>query len=332
MTNLSGTNLNSRIAAGPQDEGQEGPSNFRRYAEYKESGIQWLGEVPKHWEVKALKQIVVSPITDGPHETPVFLDDGVPFVSAEAVASGCINFDKIRGFISSDAHAQYSLKYAPQLHDVYMVKSGATTGVTAIVETEREFNIWSPLAAIRCGKDANPYFVLNFLRSRNFQEAVALNWSFGTQQNIGMRVIENLPIAVAPLVEQSAIATFLDRETAKIDALVAEQEKLIALLKEKRQALISHAVTKGLDPNVPMKDSGIEWLGQVPAHWEIIRLGRLARDRCDGPYGSSLKSEHYVDTGVRVVRLQNIVAALSMTGDSAFVDSHYYSAELNRRS
>ncbi len=84
--------------------------------------------------------------------------------------------------------------------------------------------------------------------------------------------MRNIQLAVPPLNEQSAIAAFLDRETGKIDALVAEQERLIALLKEKRQAVISHAVTKGLNPNAPMKDSGVPWLGEVPAHWEVQSL------------------------------------------------------------
>jgi type I restriction enzyme S subunit len=103
--------------------------------------------------------------------------------------------------------------------------------------------------------------------------------------------IGSLPIPLPPPAEQRAIAAFLDRECGKMDALVAEQERLIALLKEKRQAVISHAVTKGLDPNAPMKDSGIPWLGQVPAHWEVMPLKRAARlctERavsCDFPVG-----------------------------------------------
>jgi type I restriction enzyme S subunit len=245
--------------------------SFPRYPKYKNSGVEWLGEVPEHWAVLPLKRIVSSPITDGPHETPAFLDEGVPFVSAEAVSAGRIDFAKVRGCISAEDNARYSLKYAPQQHDIYMVKSGATTGVTAIVEDRTDFNIWSPLAAIRCGQAAAPYFVLNFMRCRNFQEAVTLNWSYGTQQNIGMGVIENLPCVLPPLAEQTHIAFFLDRETAKIDALIAEQQRLIELLQEKRQAVISHAVTKGLNPDAPMKESGIEWLGEVPEHWKIGR-------------------------------------------------------------
>lgn len=246
--------------------------SFRKYSAYRDSGIEWLGEVPRHWEVKKFKWIVSIPITDGPHETPEFIEQGVPFVSAEAVSSGYIDFEKIRGFISREDHARYSLKYEPQLNDIFMVKSGATTGITAMVTENIEFNIWSPLAVIRCGREAVPLFVLSFMRSRPFLEVIKLSWNFGTQQNIGMGVLEELFCVQPPLIEQTAIGTYLDLETAKIDDLVAEKERLIKLLKEKRQALISHAVTKGLDPNVPMKDSGVEWLGEVPQHWDIVPI------------------------------------------------------------
>ncbi len=130
-------------------------------APMKDSGVPWLGEVPAHWRVLSIKRLVSTPITDGPHETPNFSEEGIPFVSAEAVSGGFIDFDKIRGYISVEDHMRYSAKYKPQLHDIYMVKSGVTTGVAAIVESDREFNIWSPLAAIRCDKQrADPYFAL----------------------------------------------------------------------------------------------------------------------------------------------------------------------------
>lgn len=291
-----------------------------RFPEYKASGVAWLGEIPAHWDVRPLKSIVSTPITDGPHETPVFGNEGIPFVSAEAVSSGVIDFEKIRGHISIDDHYRFSQKYKPQIHDIYMVKSGATTGVTAIVETTKEFNIWSPLAAIRTNtKIAFPYFVLNFLRSRNFQEAVTLNWSFGTQQNIGMGVIGNLLIALPPGCEQTAIATFLDRETAKIDALIAEQEKLLTLLAEKRQATISHAVTKGLNPDAPMKDSGAEWLGEVPAHWEVKRLKHLGEAIIGLTYDPSQVTTE--DDGVLVLRSSNVQQGKIALEDNVFVSS-----------
>lgn len=245
---------------------------YQTYPEYKESGSKWLDEVPSGWKVTALKHVLDTPITDGPHSTPTFFDEGIPFVSAEAVSGGYINFNKIRGHISEEDDVFFSQKYRPKKHDVYMVKSGATTGITAIVETDKRFNIWSPLAVMRCKNTYNPYFLLNYLRSETFQKSVQLSWTFGTQQNIGMNILENLTVCYPPFEEQQKIANFLDHETAKIDTLIAKQEKLIELLKEKRQAVISHAVTRGLNPDAPMKDSGVEWLGEVPEHWKVGSL------------------------------------------------------------
>lgn len=253
------------------------------YPEYKESGVQWLGRVPGHWEIRPIKAIVSTPVTDGPHETPEILNEGIPFVSAEAISNGKINFSKIRGYISEDDHRRYSRKYKPVFGDLYMVKSGATTGRVAMVETHEEFNIWSPLAAIRCNPSrADKRFIYFYLQSKEFQTGVGLSWSFGTQQNIGMGVIQNLVVPLGTLPEQTVIADFLDRETGRIDTLVAKKRRLVELLKEQRTALISRAVTRGLpadaarefglEPHTRFKDSGVEWLGQVPEGWEVKQL------------------------------------------------------------
>lgn len=212
-------------------------------APMKDSGVIWMGEIPAHWDVLAIKRLVETPVTDGPHETPEFLDDGVPFVSAEAIFQNEIDFSRIRGYISFQDDERYSAKYKPRLHDVYLVKSGATTGKTAIVETDRDFNIWSPLAAIRCNAKCEPYFMLNFLRSRSFQDAVALSWSYGTQQNIGMGVIENLPVAVPPISEQQRIVDYIRREASHLDISCQSVERSISGLSEYRVALTTAAVT-----------------------------------------------------------------------------------------
>ena len=213
----------------------------------KDSGVEWLGEIPEHWIRTKIKNKLSKPITDGPHETPQFFDEGVPFISAEAISSGVINFNKKRGCITEEQNIIYSRKYTPKKFDVYMIKSGATTGVCAIVETDIKFNIWSPLAVFRSGIDLNPFYLLNFLRSNNFQTAVQLNWSFGTQQNIGMNVLENLFICIPPFKEQIEIVNYIYDKTSKIDTLIEKSNKSIELLKEKRTALISAAVTGKID-------------------------------------------------------------------------------------
>ncbi|SOB76031.1 type I restriction enzyme, S subunit [Marinobacter sp. LV10R510-11A] len=239
--------------------------SFIAYCNYKTTNTPEFDQIPDSWSFRALKHIVATPITDGPHETPEFLDEGVLFISAEAVSKGEINFSKAR-FIAHDEHRRYSRKYSPKRNDIFMVKSGATTGVVAIVETDRDFNIWSPLAVIRCEAIANPRFVFHAMRSKNFQESVTLNWSFGTQQNIGMAVLENLGVPFPPFSEQIQIARFLDHETAKIDTLIHEQKRLIELLKEKRQAVINGGYAFSSNE---FSESGVQ----------LIRIGNLYQSK-----------------------------------------------------
>ena len=174
-------------------------------------------------------------------------EEGVPFLSAEGVSAGFVNFKKARGYITEELNKIYSKKYSPKLHDIYMVKSGATTGVTAIVETEKKFNIWSPLAAIRCKGEYSPYFVFNFMKSREFQKAVELNWSFGTQQNIGMGIIENLHVPCPPKSEAIEIAEYIKIKSDRFNKLIKMSNKQINLIKERKTALVSAAVTGKID-------------------------------------------------------------------------------------
>lgn len=214
----------------------------------KDSGVEWLGEVPNHWMTPSSKHLLEIPITDGPHETPNFVDDGVPFISAEAISKGKIDFDKKRGYITPELNAIYSKKYSPKIEDIYMVKSGATTGKVAMVETTETFNIWSPLAVFRCNKNkVLPKFLLAVFNSSHFYDALVLNWSYGTQQNIGMGVLSNIEIPCPPLKEQAEIIQHLDVQNTKFDKLIDTQSQLIEKLKEYRSSIISHAVTGKID-------------------------------------------------------------------------------------
>ncbi|WP_261776158.1 restriction endonuclease subunit S [Rhodococcus sp. BP-241] len=215
--------------------------------EMKDSGVEWLGAVPAHWITLPLKRLLAQPITDGPHETPEFLDEGIEFISAEAVSTGKVIFDKRRGFISHSDHLRYSAKYSPRLHDIFVIKSGATTGVAAIVTDEKVFDIWSPLAAIRPTDQHDPFFVLNFIRSDPFQRAIALSWTYGTQQNLGMGTLGNLHVAVPPFNEQRQIASLLEVAVGKIDALIDKATEMISTLREYQSALISAVVTGKID-------------------------------------------------------------------------------------
>ena len=216
--------------------------------EMKDSGVEWLAQIPAHWSLSPLKRIVLTPITDGPHETPEFLLDGVPFASAEAVQDGQVQLSSARGCISREDHERYSRKYYPKRDDIFVVKSGSTTGKVAIVDFDDEFNVWSPLAAIRCDlTKAFPAFVFYALSSEYFQGLVQVSWSFGTQPNIGMGVIGNLSVVLPPPAEQTHIAAFLKTEVDRIDRLVERAQSAVTRLTEYRQALITSAVTGKID-------------------------------------------------------------------------------------
>lgn len=212
----------------------------------KDSGVEWIGQIPGHWTVGKTIYGLEMPITDGPHETPQLYSEGVPFVSAEAVScgNGRIDFDHIRGYISEEYYDECCKKYIPQINDIYMIKSGATTGKVAIVDTDRKFTIWSPLAVFRCaGNKCHYKYLYYFLQSDAYQKQVESKWSFGTQQNIGMRTLERLIVCFPTVDEQKTIADYLDVCCSETDQLITTNEATIQKLKEYRQSIIYEAVT-----------------------------------------------------------------------------------------
>lgn len=212
----------------------------------KDSGIERIGEIPEHWEASKTLFNLSMPITDGPHTTPELFEIGIPFVSAEAVSfgNGRIDFSRIRGYISENFYQECCKKYVPQVDDIYMIKSGATTGRVAIVDTDIKFTIWSPLAVFRCNKERMlPRFLFYQLQSNGYQKQIELNWSYGTQQNIGMRTLEKLILSVPPLSEQQSISDYLDQKCGEIDELISIKQQKIEKLKDYKKSLIFECVT-----------------------------------------------------------------------------------------
>jgi len=214
----------------------------------KPSGIEWLPEIPEQSNIITLKFLVKTKITDGPHLTPTSVENGIPFISAEAIQDYSINFDSKWGDISIEDHLLFSQKCKPENGDIFIVKSGSTTGKIAYVNTDIEFNIWSPLALVRADeRKILSMYLFYFLISPSFQEQIQFSWSFGTQQNIGMGVIQNLKIVTPTLQQQQEIVDYIKTETALIDTLITKYQKQIELMQEYRTALISQAVTGKID-------------------------------------------------------------------------------------
>ncbi len=251
--------------------------SFPAYPEYRKSGVEWLTYLPVHWTQVPLWTLftrVKRTGYAGEELLSVYRDHGViPKSSRDD------NFNK-----ASDDLSTYQLV---EPGDLAINKMKAWQGSVAISQYR---GIVSPAYHIYSYVHSESSRYLHHLfRSREYISGYLANskgirvnqWDLEPQQH------SRMPVVLPPLPEQIQIARFLDHETAKIDALIREQERLIELLQEKRQAVISHAVTKGLDPDVPMKDSGVKWLGDVPAHWEAVRVKHVATFLTSGPRGWS---------------------------------------------
>ena len=234
----------------------------------------WLRNV-RDWPIVAIRYLLEERITDGPHETPEFIDEGCPFISVDGIQNGELTFQNCR-FISEEQHREFREKAAPKVGDILFGKA-ASTGKIARIKTDKEFSIWSPLALLRPNRTKllSAYFEYA-LKSPMAQAQVDILITTNTQNNISMDAIPRIRIPVPSLPEQQRISAYLDNETIRIDALIVAKERLLELLAQKRRALIARAVTRGLNPDVPVRDSGIPWLGQIPAHWAIMKLKHVA--------------------------------------------------------
>ena len=177
-----------------------------QYAYYRDS----LLAMESQWNHVKIIDMLSQPITDGPHTTPQFVQNGVPFISVDSIWDGKIHFEKMRGYITEAFDEECCKKYKPQKNDVYMVKSGSTTGKVAFVDTDIRFNIWSPLAAMRVNEQNSARFLFYLLQTEKVQKQVKAKASHGSQPNLGMRELEQFEVDVPPLDVQNRIVNVLD--------------------------------------------------------------------------------------------------------------------------
>lgn len=306
MKNLSGADLNNRAAVCSQGESRESLSSFPAYPAYKDSGVEWQEVVPADWPRSALKYLADY-------------QNGYPFKPEDWGEKGLpiIRISQLTG----DTAPNY---YSGELDDRVKVNEGDLLfSWSATIDSF----IWAGGTAwlnqhifkVSPTDEADQQFLFYLIK------LVAPKLADFDAHGSTMRHIKKESLSerlhVPTLEEQTQIARFLDHETARIDALIEEQQRLIELLKEKRQAVISHAVTKGLDPTAPMKDSGVDWLGEVPAHWAVLPLKFLVEEKVAGPYGASLTKAMYTDSGYRVYGQQQVIS------DDFFIGDYYISEE-----
>ncbi len=244
---------------------------FPRYTRYKDTGLECLGQVPMHWRLLPLKRI--AKIRYGIGEPPQYHQEGTPLIRATNVHAGKLLVDGMV-FVHPDDIPEQRIVWL-DAGDIIIVRSGAYTGDSAIVPPGFGQCIAGFDMVLKC-HSADPEFIQFALLSKYLKEGqIELEKMRAAQPHLNAEELGACRVALPDRTEQTLIVEFLVRETAKIDSLVAEQRRLIELLREKRQAVIAHAVTKGLNHKLPMKDSGIEWIGAIPRNWETVRLGAL---------------------------------------------------------
>ena len=266
---------------------------YQQYDEYKDSGVEWLGEIPNHWEVNRHKY--VASFLKGRNPTELsddYVEGYFPYLS----------MDSLRG----KSHS----KFAPLVRGLFLAREGQPLIIwdgsnAGEFVLGKEGIVSSTMAAAFLNMQLDPqyywYLCLCFEpEMRRHANGMGIPHVNGDE-------LKNINLGVPAKLEQTQIASFLDHETSKIDTLIEKQQTLIQLLKEKRQAVISHAVTKGLNPDAPMKDSGVEWLGEVPEHWVVAQLKFNTLVMQTGPFGSQLHAEEYIEDGIPLINPAHMI-------------------------
>ncbi|MDO8417026.1 MAG: restriction endonuclease subunit S [Agitococcus sp.] len=244
--------------------------SFPRYAAYKDSGVEWLGEVPQGWAVAPLKRSysvslgkMLQPELSSPNDT--FL----PYLRAANIQWAGVDISDVKSMWFSEKEKQH---LSLRKNDL-LISEGGDVGRSAIWHNELEYCYFqNSINRVRAKNNNVTKYLYYWIYAVKDKGYIDILCNKSTIAHFTAEKVAAIPMPLPTTEEQTTIAAFLDCETAKIDNLINEQKKLIELLKEKRQAVISTAVTKGLNPHAPMKDSGVEWLGEVPEHWSVVPL------------------------------------------------------------
>jgi type I restriction enzyme, S subunit len=289
------------------------------YHKYKDSGVEWLGEVPAHWKVCALNyrfEVALGKMLDEKRITGEHL---APYLRNVDVQWGRINTQDLP---EMDFSGPDLTRYSVRPGDL-LVCEGGEVGRSAVWQGQLEECFYQKALHRLRPRSGNEsaYFFYYVLHAAANLGIFSGSEGKATIAHLTAETFRRHRFPFPPADEQVAIAVSLDRETGKIDALVEEQQQLIELVKEKRQAVISHAVTKGLNPDALMKDSGIKWIGDLPAHWDLKPLRRFPCSVQTGPFGSQLHADEYITGGTPVINPVNLIDGTIIPGEETTVGS-----------
>ena len=250
-------------------------AKYQQYAQYKDSGVEWLGEIPNSWGVTHLKFVasIVGRIGFRGYTVDDIVDEG-----QGAIVLSPSNVDNNQFSLEKKSYLSWAKYFeSPEImveeNDILLVKTGSTFGKSTIVREVGEPMTINPQMVLIKKSSIDSRFLSYLFNSSLIKAKIEVSNTGSGMPTMTQENINNFPIPLPATKIDIKIANFLDHETAQIDTLIEKQQTLIQLLKEKRQAVISHAVTKGLNPDALMKDSGVEWLGDVPEHWVVGRVG-----------------------------------------------------------
>jgi len=284
--------------------------SFPAYPTYKDSGIEWLGTLPSHWRLSRMR--FVTDCLDGKRvplnsEQRADRQGHVPYWGANSIMDFVQDalFDEELALLGEDGAPFFDRTKPVAFHSAGPVWPN------------------NHIHVLRPHSDVKAKYLVGILNVTDYAQFI----DGSTRDKLTQSEMNNIPVPLPPDAEQSAIVTFLDRETAKIDDLVAEQQRLIVLLQEKRQAVISHAVTKGLDPTAPMKPSGLDWPTEVPAHWNVLPLTRVVRQFVD--YRGATPNK--VGEGVPLITATQIKRGrVDHSLDPVFITEEEYASRMTR--
>jgi type I restriction enzyme S subunit len=280
---------------------------MKGYESYKTTNDIWINKIPCNWEFSNMKYYVDIIGGYAFKSEDYSENEGYPIIRIGDVSSFVDIFNAKRANPNNISELD---RFIIKKGDLLIAMTGATIGKNCMYESNEIAYLNQRVGLLRASDKVNQNYLKYIIDASFFREFINLQCSGSAQDNIGTGEISQFNLPIPSLEEQTTIAAFLDYKTSLIDATIEKKKRLMELLKEKRQAVINEAVTKGLNANAPMKDSGVEWLGDIPEHWKIRNFDSTATKNqysfTGGPFGSDLKSEEYTDGGVRIIQLQNI--------------------------
>ena len=290
---------------------------MQRYEAYKDSGVEWIGEIPAGWKTSKVRYLARCLNGDRGENYPSgedMVDEGIAFVTTESIHGLRVDFRKVKRITKERYETLGGVKLA--IGDIVYCLRGSV-GLCSINFDEEAGTVASSLMVIR-PIDCNASWLL-YAQNSEIAKAQLNEVMNGTcAANLSAESVSRFILPLPPLLEQQFIADYLDAKTAEIDSIASQTERSIELLREYRKSVISEAVTKGLDPDAPMKDSGVEWIGEIPAGWSLVKLGVVATKIGSGktPRGGA---NVYHDEGITFLRSQNIYDTGLRLDDVAYI-------------